>query len=53
LPTSLRSDVSIEFLQSILNDVVGAIKAGVFVRSGDKHLSWTPGLFGVGVKLWR
>jgi hypothetical protein len=51
LPASLRSDVCVEFLQSILNDVVRAVKAGTFADSGKMHVSWTPGLFDV--RGWR
>lgn len=47
LPASLRSDVCVGFLQSILNDVVRAAKAGTFANRSKKHVSWTPGLFDV------
>jgi hypothetical protein len=51
LPASLKSDISGEFLQSILEDVVRAVKAGTFAGHSGKHVSWTPGLFDV--RGWR
>jgi DNA-binding transcriptional ArsR family regulator len=51
LPASLKSDICVEFLQSILNDLVRAVKAGTFAGRGNKHVSWTPGLFDV--RGWR
>jgi hypothetical protein len=51
LPASLRSDISVEFLQSILDDVVSALKVGTFVAHGNSHVSWTPGRFDV--RGWR
>jgi DNA-binding transcriptional ArsR family regulator len=51
LPTSLKTDISIDFLQSILDDVVGALRAGTFASRDDRHVSWMPWVFDL--RGWR
>lgn len=42
LPASLKSDLSTDMLQAILNDLVRALRAKTFDAREDRHLSWTP-----------
>lgn len=51
MPAPLRSAVSTDLFQSILAEVVDALKAGTFDARPDRHLSWIPLL--VDEKGWR
>ncbi len=42
LPKSVRPSMSATLLQTIMDDAVGALKAGTFDARDDHHLSWTP-----------
>jgi DNA-binding transcriptional ArsR family regulator len=42
LPASLKSDLSADMLQSILNDLIRAMRAKTFDAREDRHLSWAP-----------
>jgi len=42
LPTSLKADLEVASVQSILDDVIAAVKGGTFQARPDSHLSWTP-----------
>jgi len=42
LPMTLKLDLSMTFVQAIVDDVVRATKAGTFDARDDRHVSWTP-----------
>lgn len=45
IPPSLRADLDVGFAQSILDDLLAAIKGGTYHARPDKHMSWVPGVF--------
>lgn len=45
VPASLRTDMTASQIQSILDDVVGALRRGVFAASVATHVTWLPGVF--------
>lgn len=42
LPASVRSDLVTNLFQGILDDAVGALKAGIFSKGKNSHVSWMP-----------
>jgi len=42
LPRHLKSDIAVDFLQSILDEAAGALEGGTFHRRPNSHVSWTP-----------
>jgi hypothetical protein len=44
VPASVRSDIAVSFIQSILDDAIRAQRAGVFAK-GATHITWLPGFF--------
>jgi len=42
VPASLKADLGVGIVQSILDDVVGALRGGTFRAREDKHTSWMP-----------
>jgi DNA-binding transcriptional ArsR family regulator len=51
IPASVRSDAIVNYVQFILDDVVKALRGGVFATSAATHVSWLPGVFdGLGWK---
>ncbi len=45
VPASLKADIDAGFVQSLIDDLVAAFKAGTYYARPDKHTSWTPGVF--------
>jgi hypothetical protein len=45
MPASLKADIDLNFVQALVDDVVGAVKGGTFHGRNDKHTSWTPAVF--------
>lgn len=51
IPASLRTDMTTSQIQSILDDVVAALRKGAFAASTATHVTWLPAVFdGLG---WR
>ena len=42
LPTSLKGDVTMVFLQAIFNEAVAAVTGGTFTARNESHLTWMP-----------
>jgi DNA-binding transcriptional ArsR family regulator len=47
LPSTIKEDQTVSVIQSLFDDVVGALKEGTFNARDDRHASWTPGYFDV------
>ncbi len=45
IPATIRSDLNISQIQSLLDDIVGALRSGVFTASAGTHVTWMPGVF--------
>jgi DNA-binding transcriptional ArsR family regulator len=45
IPASVRSDLMVSHVQSILDDVVRALHRGVFAAGAGTHVTWLPGVF--------
>lgn len=45
LPASVRADLAVSYCQSILDDLVRAVRHGAFSRGDASHVSWLPGVF--------
>jgi DNA-binding transcriptional ArsR family regulator len=45
VPASVRSDLIIDQIQSLLDDIAGAARNGAFATSTGTHASWLPGVF--------
>jgi DNA-binding transcriptional ArsR family regulator len=45
IPASVRSDIVAGHIQSILDDIVGALRNGAFAAGVAPHVSWLPGVF--------
>lgn len=45
IPKSLKSDLAVGMLRSLVGEAVRALRTGTFNARDDRHLSWTPGVF--------
>lgn len=45
IPGSVRSDLTVNQIQSLLNDIVGALRKSVFTARVGTHTTWLPGIF--------
>jgi DNA-binding MarR family transcriptional regulator len=45
VPASVRSEITANWVRSILDDVLGSLRAGVFGREDGTHVSWLPAVF--------
>lgn len=45
VPKTLKADLDVGFVQSLIDDLVAAIKGRTYHAQADKHTSWTPGVF--------
>lgn len=51
MPENLKSDITVDFLQSLFDEAATALKKGTFNRRLDSHASWTPGI--LDLRGWR
>jgi DNA-binding transcriptional ArsR family regulator len=45
VPSTIRADLVASHIQSLLDDIVGALSRGVFARTAGMHVSWLPAVF--------
>lgn len=45
VPATIRSDLMASYLRSIWDDVIRALRSGVFAAGSGTHVSWLPGIF--------
>jgi DNA-binding transcriptional ArsR family regulator len=45
VPGSVRSDITTSDLQSLIDEVVGALQVGTFAEDDETHLTWIPEVF--------
>jgi hypothetical protein len=45
VPASLKTDIDVGFVQSLINDLATSFKAGTYNARHDTHTSWTPAVF--------
>lgn len=45
VPASVRSDLLVSDIQLLLDDIVGALRGGVFASRTGSHVTWLPGIF--------
>ncbi|HEX3608880.1 MAG TPA: hypothetical protein VHU14_04315 [Solirubrobacterales bacterium] len=45
VPASVRSDITVNGVRAMVDDVVGSVRAGVFGGEDETHVSWLPGVF--------
>jgi DNA-binding transcriptional ArsR family regulator len=45
IPASIRSDLMVSHIQSLLNDFVRALSCGAFAANVGTHVTWLPGVF--------
>ncbi len=51
VPATLKADIDVDFVQSLIDDLVAAFKAGTYYARPETHTSWTPGVFDL--RGWR
>jgi DNA-binding transcriptional ArsR family regulator len=44
IPVSVRSDLMVSQIQSLLDDIVGALRSGAFAANAGTHATWLPGI---------
>jgi hypothetical protein len=45
MPETLKADLDLGFVQSLIDDLIAALKGRTFHARNDKHTSWTPTVF--------
>jgi DNA-binding transcriptional ArsR family regulator len=45
IPATIRSDLMVSQIQSLLDDIVGALQSGAFAASPGTHITWMPAIF--------
>ncbi len=51
VPATLKADVNNHAMQSLVDELVAALEAGIFNARSDRHASWIPGVFDL--RGWR
>lgn len=45
IPASVKLDMAVSYIQSILDDITGAVSSGALAASALPHVSWLPSIF--------